>query len=261
MSLRHAMLGLLAQGPASGYDLLGVFNNSLTHVWPATQSQLYTELGRLTDAGLVTVAAEGPRGRKEYEITEAGGTELRRWLTEVTPDQPRRNDALLRVFFLGRLSNAEGRAYLDNRATAAADSRTRLIALRERISHNPSELAVHGRLAVEFGIRMMQTTHDWALWASAELAAEEAAGSGEDTAATGETATGEGGAGAPGDGEGRTDDGEAAAPGDGGTGEGGAGREREAAGSGAGAGRFDDSGASDRASDKAHDSASDPAAG
>jgi hypothetical protein len=43
-----------------------------TDVWPATQSQLYAELGRLTDAALITVGAEGPRGRKEYAITDAG---------------------------------------------------------------------------------------------------------------------------------------------------------------------------------------------
>src|SRR5437588_12869448 len=103
MSLRHGMLGLLARGPASGYDLLKTFEVSLANVWPATQSQLYTELGRLTDAGLVIVYAEGPRGRKEYRITDAGRAELRRWLTEVEPDPPRRNDALLRVFLLDQV--------------------------------------------------------------------------------------------------------------------------------------------------------------
>ncbi len=41
MSLRHALLGLLSEGPASGYDLLKLFDNSLANVWPATQSQLY----------------------------------------------------------------------------------------------------------------------------------------------------------------------------------------------------------------------------
>ena len=45
MSLRHALLGLLAEHPASGYDLLKQFEGSLAFVWPATQSQLYTELG------------------------------------------------------------------------------------------------------------------------------------------------------------------------------------------------------------------------
>ena len=40
MSLRIAALGLLAQRPGSGYDLLKLFENSMANVWPATQSQL-----------------------------------------------------------------------------------------------------------------------------------------------------------------------------------------------------------------------------
>ena len=63
MSLRHALLGLLSVEPASGWDLLKRFEQSLAFVWPATQSQLYTELNRMTDAGLVEVGATGARNR------------------------------------------------------------------------------------------------------------------------------------------------------------------------------------------------------
>lgn len=59
MSLRHALLGLLSERPASGYDLLKLFDTSLAAVWPATQSQIYTELTKLAASGLITVAAEG----------------------------------------------------------------------------------------------------------------------------------------------------------------------------------------------------------
>ena len=44
----------------------------MANVWPATQSQLYGELNKLADAGLIEVSDIGPRGRKEYRITEAG---------------------------------------------------------------------------------------------------------------------------------------------------------------------------------------------
>ncbi|GAB3913751.1 hypothetical protein GCM10029964_123800 [Kibdelosporangium lantanae] len=115
MSLRHAVLGLLSTGPASGYDLLKRFEISLANVWPATQSQLYSELNRMADADLVKVAAEGPRGRKEYAITEAGHEELRHWLVEVEPDRLRRSDMLLRVFFLNLVSPRTPRPTCTNR--------------------------------------------------------------------------------------------------------------------------------------------------
>src|SRR5689334_16322500 len=116
MSLRHALLGLLAEGPASGYDLLKVFDRSLTFVWPATQSQLYGELNRLADDGLIEVTAQGPRGRKDYSITAEGRAELEHWITDVEPDRLRRNDAMLRVFFLGLLQPKQARAYLEREA-------------------------------------------------------------------------------------------------------------------------------------------------
>ena len=78
--------GGLAQRPASGYDLLKRFQKSMAHVWPATQSQLYGELGKLADAGLIKVSDVGPRGRKEYAITDAGRAELHRWMTSPQDD-------------------------------------------------------------------------------------------------------------------------------------------------------------------------------
>jgi PadR family transcriptional regulator AphA len=47
MSLRHAILGLLEEHPMSGYDLLKRFEQAMSNVWAATQSQLYGELGKL----------------------------------------------------------------------------------------------------------------------------------------------------------------------------------------------------------------------
>ena len=81
VSLRFAALGLLAQHPGSGYDLLKRFEQSMANVWPATQSQLYGELNKLADAGLIEVSDIGPRGRKEYRVTDAGRAELVRWIT------------------------------------------------------------------------------------------------------------------------------------------------------------------------------------
>src|ERR1700754_2512466 len=98
VSLRIAALGLLAQEPGSGYDLLKHFEKSMANVWPATQSQLYSELNKLADAGLIEVSDIGPRGRKEYRITETGRAELRRWVANPEPAPQFRSAELLRVF-------------------------------------------------------------------------------------------------------------------------------------------------------------------
>lgn len=169
MSLRHAMLGLLAQGPASGYDLLKLFEISLANVWPATQSQVYAELNRLADTGLIEVAAEGPRGRKEYSITDAGVRELRHWLTDVEPHETRRSDMLLRVFFLDAVEPAQARDYLERRGATALKKHEYLSALRDAVAHGEGPLSVYGRLAIDWGLRFAAMEREWATWAAEQI--------------------------------------------------------------------------------------------
>src|SRR3954453_13639261 len=144
MSLRHAVLGLLAEAPGSGYDLIRIFNLSLANVWPATQSQVYGELNRLAEGGLVEVTAEGPRGRKEYAITDAGRVELRHWLIDVEPSRVQRSDLLLRVFFLGPLGRDEAVAYLEREGAVAARAHEELLKLREEVTDHQDGLTTHG---------------------------------------------------------------------------------------------------------------------
>ncbi|MEW9531717.1 PadR family transcriptional regulator [Microbispora sp. NPDC049125] len=170
MSLRHSMLGLLAGGPASGYDLLKIFESSLNNVWSATQSQVYAELSRLADTGQIEVSAEGPRGRKEYAITEEGRAELRHWLTEVEPQPLRRNDMLLRVFFLDQLGPEEARRFLEQRAARAEQTRDELLELRETVNQGDDALHVYGSMALEWGLRFTAMQREWAEWAADRVA-------------------------------------------------------------------------------------------
>jgi DNA-binding PadR family transcriptional regulator len=169
MSLRHAALGLLTMGPASGYDLLQTFHGSLANVWPATQSQLYGELGKLADAGLVTVTEEGARRRKEYALTEAGLAELRHWMTDIEPSVIRRSDLLLRVFFLGVIDYDQGLDFLRKREEAAVEYEAGLRATEEAIAPETADLAVYGRIALEWGLRFTEMQREWAVWAQEEL--------------------------------------------------------------------------------------------
>ena len=161
MSLRYAALGLLAQQPGSGYDLLKRFENSMANVWPATQSQLYGELNKLADAGLIEVTDIGPRGRKEYRVTKAGREDLLRWMTDADDDPPFRSAGLLRVFLLGEMPPGEARAYVvavaeHADADLARYNRTpRLRRLGRRLLRTRSPGVRHPSNAMEA---------DWAKW-------------------------------------------------------------------------------------------------
>ena len=169
MSLRHALLGLLVDRRASGYDLLKLFDGTMANVWPASQSQIYTELTKLAADDLITVTEAGPRGRKEYALTDTGLAELRHWLTGTEPPRPVRNPALLRTFFLGVLTPDQRRAYLEGLAAHAEREHARLVRLRAETDWDGGDLALYGAMALEWGLRFTQMRLDWATWALAQL--------------------------------------------------------------------------------------------
>ncbi|MGH3376277.1 MAG: PadR family transcriptional regulator [Actinoallomurus sp.] len=169
MSLRHALLGLLVDHPASGYDLLKLFDTSLANVWPATQSQIYAELNKLADTGLITVEAEGPRGRKQYALTDEGLAELRHWLTETEPQRNPRSEVLLRIFFLGVVDRDQARAYLSDLMRLFGEQAEALRDLERSLDWDNGDLAVYGRIAMEYGLRFNAMRLEWAEWAAEQL--------------------------------------------------------------------------------------------
>jgi DNA-binding PadR family transcriptional regulator len=168
-------LGLVNDRPASGYELMHSFNTSLVSVWPANQSQVYGELTKLAEAGLLSVSAEGRRGRKEYTITEAGRAELVHWLGDTEPNRVQRSETLLRVFFLGNLTNTQAVDYLRQEGEVID---RRLKHLREMATTGDWEardLAIYGRLALEYGLRLMAMHGEWTEWAIEQLNARHSA--------------------------------------------------------------------------------------
>jgi DNA-binding PadR family transcriptional regulator len=164
VSLRIAALGLLAQEPGSGYDLLKHFEKSMANVWPATQSQLYGELNKLADAGLIEVSDIGPRGRKEYRITDAGRAELRRWVSGTEDDPPFRDAGLLRVFLLGEVPRDQARKHVVAMAEHAEAEVRRLEGLRDSIDWAGDDALFYGRAALEWGLRKNAMEAEWANW-------------------------------------------------------------------------------------------------
>ncbi len=186
MSLSHALLGLLAVAPASGYELTKEFERDLgRYAWQAGHTSIYPELGKLAGRGLVRVVDEGPRGAKTYDITPEGRAELRSWLLRPPGDGTVvRNEHVLRMFLLSALSPADQRLMLTSIAerTAAAADELRVVLAREP-SPDRGPRADFGRLAGEFGLRQYGAVHEWARWALDQLAEPDPVPAGSDRSA------------------------------------------------------------------------------
>ena len=109
MSVRHALLALLSEGPKYGLQLRQEFEARTGEVWPLNVGQVYTTLQRLERDGLVEsddAAEEGPQ--KGFRITSDGEAELASWL-RTPPDlsSPPRDELVIKVLIAARLPGVD----------------------------------------------------------------------------------------------------------------------------------------------------------
>jgi PadR family transcriptional regulator AphA len=110
----YVILGFVRNEPRSGYEIKAVVDNSTRFFWAASYGQIYPELKRLSEAGLVTGADAPTGGRKRtvYEITADGEEELRAWLRQEPETFEMRDEGLLKLFFADALPRDEALAIL-----------------------------------------------------------------------------------------------------------------------------------------------------
>ena len=102
MSLRFALLGLLAVEPASGYDLKRAINRSTYFIWNATGPQIYNTLHKLREEGCIisrSLAQDGKPDKQIHTITAQGRTRLEEFMSEPIHASVTRDEVLLRIFF------------------------------------------------------------------------------------------------------------------------------------------------------------------
>lgn len=110
MSVRHAVLGLLAQRPRHGYELRAAFEAVAggEENWDVKPAQIYTTLTRMAKSGLVAEQAieqDGGPEKRIYALTVEGEQTLRDWLSEGTPPEHQRDDFFLKLM-IGLLTGA-----------------------------------------------------------------------------------------------------------------------------------------------------------
>jgi DNA-binding PadR family transcriptional regulator len=159
MSLRHAVLGLLAVQPTTGYDLAQKFDVSMANAWYASHSQIYPELARLHDEGMVEVVGEGPRRSRTWGVTDGGRDELRRWMLETEPVRTQRSETGVRWFVMALLEPADRRAALERELAFAGAEADRLREIAARVDALPGPHPFRGTL--DLGLRVNAVMTDW----------------------------------------------------------------------------------------------------
>ena len=167
------ILSFLRLRPRSGYDIRQAVSVSTQFFWGASFGQIYPELRRLEDAGLVELESEGSRRRKTYRLTSAGERTLDDWLRDGESSLFQyRDEGLLRLFF-SDLTDPE--AALDNIRRMREWREEAVAFFRSEIQPHADEDVDLGyefpRRALEFGLVMLEAQAKWLAELEGELTA------------------------------------------------------------------------------------------
>jgi len=99
---RYAILGVLLEGQATGYEIKSLMGRSTVYFWRESDSTIYPMLKVLAKEGkmLSEIAYVGKKKKEVFSITEAGREEFRAWLDAPTSEETPRNEFLLKLFFV-----------------------------------------------------------------------------------------------------------------------------------------------------------------
>ncbi|HTJ22163.1 MAG TPA: PadR family transcriptional regulator [Gemmatimonadaceae bacterium] len=172
-ALDYALLGLLARGPASGYDLRKIFQTTALGRYSDSPGSIYPALARLERQGLIDGRTEqsGHR-RRVFHLTMRGRHAMTEWIEQpIAVDDLLRDAAIvdLRLAFMSDAAPGQLEGFLGQYARAAAEYVKRLEAGRDEFENAISRSAA---LAFELGITLARARASWVrTTASAEQAA------------------------------------------------------------------------------------------
>jgi len=167
----RVILGMIALGSQTGYDIKQLVDHSTRHFWAASYGQIYPELRRLEEQGLVRGQSDprGGRARTVYELTPAGEAALDGWL-EPAPDPmfEVRDEGMLKLFF-SDIGTSEQR--IDN-LRAMRDAHRRTLAQLEELAAKASHMGTGPGMTLELGLGLHRWIVDWCEEAERRLQAE-----------------------------------------------------------------------------------------
>jgi PadR family transcriptional regulator AphA len=166
----RVILGMIALGKTTGYDIKQFVDLTARHFWAASYGQIYPELKRLEEMGLVRGRPKpsGGRARTEYQLTKAGERALQGWLSsDEEPLYELRDEGMLKLFFSDSLPERR----LENIRAMRAREERRLAQLRA-IEPHASQGPEGPYLTLQLGIANTEWHIEWCEETERRLAAE-----------------------------------------------------------------------------------------
>lgn len=155
----YVILGMVSREARSGYEIKAAVDGSTRFFWAASYGQIYPELKRLSEAGLVegVDAPRGERKRTVYAITDAGMAALKEWLRQPPQTAEMREEGLLKLFFSGVLPPLDAVETL----RAMHEQRRELAERLRGMESEASEKDPFSLMVLQGGIEFNEWFADW----------------------------------------------------------------------------------------------------
>lgn len=159
MSVRHALLALLAEEAKYGMQLRDEYEAATGDVWPLNVGQVYTTLQRLERDGLVESDGAGDDERqKSFRITAGGQAELRGWLrTPPGPAPPPRDELVTKVLVAVRVPGVDAREVIQAHRRQVVE----LMQQWTRVKEEPAEFDLSFALVVDAELTRLAAVVRW----------------------------------------------------------------------------------------------------
>ncbi len=167
----YVILGMVSREARSGYEIKVLVDETTRFFWAASYGQIYPELKRLAEAGLIE-GADAPRGKRKrtvYAITPQGEAALKEWLRQPPATYELREEGLLKLFFAGVLPREEAVEVVRSMRGYRAGQAEQLRALEPKAREKEEAGEPFPLIVLRGGIEFNERLVEWCERTEAEL--------------------------------------------------------------------------------------------
>jgi len=180
MALSQAIMTALIEDDMSGYELAQSFDSSLGLFWRASHQQIYQELKKLSENGLLNkreVSQSGKPNKIVYGLTLLGREALQEWVYKESKVQEAKDDLLVKLYNLDAGNVSHMITELEGRRESIMQRLYLYERIRRRHYADPESLPIRRQgvyLALLGGIRNGEQYLGWCDEALKQLASIDA---------------------------------------------------------------------------------------
>jgi PadR family transcriptional regulator AphA len=159
---RYAILGVLLEGPATGYEIKSLMGRSTVYFWRESDSTVYPMLKLLAEEGKASceVVYVGKKKKEVFSITKTGRMEFQAWFESPTLEETPRNEFLLKLFFATQRKQVT--RLLQERLEKVEKIHQEYQQIEERLERIPDWPSKLVRLkALRYGIALLESEMLW----------------------------------------------------------------------------------------------------